>query len=150
MSATELLAQLEAEDVRLSIRGDRLVLNAPEGLLTPDRLDELRPHKQALMALVAERQSDATKEEEPSRDSFDEIVEDARRFQREGRPGPWGAFTVGDEELVGLIWALQPDQRDDFDLRVGIYRRDDLPDDQARRIALFLLADEHNLPLCGR
>ena len=65
----------------------------------------------------------------------------------EGRPGPWGAFTMSAEDLNGTIGNLPPELRGDFDLRIGIYRRDGLPDDHARRIALFLLADEHKFPL---
>ena len=74
-------------------------------------------------------------------------IEDARRFQREGKPGPWGAFTMSAAALDGAIGDLSPSLRDDFELRMGIYRRDGLPEDQGRRIALFLIASEHDIPL---
>jgi len=147
MTARELLAQLEAEDVRLTIKGDRLVLNAPEGVLSPARIEEIRPYKQALLAILTERRGEPDSAEGPERDSFDDIVEDARRFQQEGKPGPWAAFTMGDDALDSAIRDLPRAHRADFDLRIGIYRRDELPDDQARRIAIFLLADEHQLSL---
>ncbi len=145
MTARELLAQLEAEDVRLTVKGDRLVLNAPKGVLSSERIEQLRPFKPELLAIVIERQRKSASVEEPERDSFDNIVEDARRLQREGKPGPWGAFTMSADALDGAIGDLSQALHADFDIRIGIYRRDGLPDDQARRIALFLLADEHQL-----
>ena len=147
MNARELLSSLEADGVRLSIKGDRLVLDAPTGVMSSQRIEELRPYKAELLALVSERRGETALEDAPERDSFDDMVEDARRFQREGKPGPWEAFTMSAEALTDAIAGLSAELRDDFDLRIGIYRRDGLPDDQARRIALFLLADEHQLSL---
>ena len=147
MTARELLAQLEADDVRLTIKGDRLVLNAPKGVLSPERIEEIRPYKPELLAIVSERRGEPASEDAPERDSFDDIVEDACRFQREGKPGPWEAFTMSAEALTDAIAGLSAELRDDFDLRIGIYRRDGLPDDHGRRIALFLLASEHEIPL---
>ena len=149
MNARELLSSLEADGVRLSIKGDRLVLDAPTGVLSSQRIEELRPYKAELVALVSERRGETALEDAPERDSFDDIVEDARRFQREGKPGPWKAFTMGSEPLNDAIEDLSPEFRADFDLRLGIYRRDGLPKDQGRRIALFLLANEHDIPLGG-
>ena len=146
MTARELLSSLEADGVRLSIKGDRLVLDAPTGVMSSQRIEELRPYKAELLALVSERRGETALEDAPERDSFDDIVEDARRFQRKGKPGPWGAFTMSADDLEGVIGDLQPALRDDLDLRIGIYHRDGLPDDQGRRIALFLLASEHDIP----
>ncbi len=148
MTAREMLAKLEADDVRLTIKGDRLVLNAPRGTLSPERIEDLRPYKPALMALVAEREVEQANSE-PVRDSFDDIVEDAQRFQREGKPGPWGAFTMSDAALQAVVGDLPLALRDELDLRIGIYRRDGLPEDQGLRIAIFLLADENDIPLAG-
>ena len=147
MTARELLAQLEAEDVRLTVKGDRLVLNAPKGVLSPDRIEEIRPFKPELLAIVIGRQHQSASGEEPERDSFDDIVEDAHRFLREGKPGPWAAFTMSVDALDSAIRNLPLAHRADFDLRIGIYRRDGLPDDHGRRIALFLLASEHDISL---
>ncbi len=147
MTAKELLAQLEAADVRLTIQGDRLVLNAPKGVLSAARIEEIRPHKPELLAILSERRGEPASDDAPEQDSFDDIVEDARRFQSEGRPGPWAAFTMDAGNLEGAISGLSQDRRADFDLRIGIYRRDGLPDHHGRRIALFLLADEHQLSL---
>ena len=149
MTARELLAQLEADDVRLTIKGDRLVLNAPKGVLSPERIEEIRPYKPELLAIVSERRGEPASEDVPERDSFDDIVEDARRFQRDGKPGPWEAFTMSAEAQEGAIENLSPEVRADFDLRLGIYRRDGLPEEQGRRIALFLLASEQEIPLGG-
>ena len=148
MTARELLASLEASDVRLSIQGERLVLDAPKGVLSAVRIEEIRPYKPALLAIVAERQV-VQSSSQPTRDSFDDIVEDARRFQREGKPGPWEAFTMSVDALEGAISGLQPGLQEEFDLRIGIYRREGLPEEQGCRIALFLLAGEHGIPLDG-
>lgn len=148
MTAEELLLELEAEGVRLSIRGDRLVLDAPTGVLTQKRLDEIRAFKPELLAIVADHRAEK-ESPEGAPDAFEEIVADALRFQEEGKPGPWGAFTMSGDELEGVIGDLHPAQRGDLDIRIGIYRRDGLPDDQGRRIALFLLAGEHDIPLDG-
>ena len=147
MTARELLAQLEADDVRLTIKGDRLVLNAPKGVLSPERIEEIRPYKPELLAIVSERRCQPASEEGPERESFDDMVEDARRFQHEGKPGPWGAFLMSAEALGGAIEDLSPEFRAEFDLRISIYRRDGLPEDHGRRIALFLLASEQEIPL---
>ena len=147
MTARELLASLEADGVRLTIKGDRLVLDAPKGVLSPSQIEEIRPYKPELLAILSERRGKPASEEGPERDSFDDIVEDARRFQREGKPGPWEAFTMTAEALDAAVEDLSPEFGADFDLRIGIYRRDSLPEDQGRRIALFLLASEHDIPL---
>jgi len=147
MNAYELLDSLRADGVKVTAIGDRLKLDAPHGALSQERLEQVRAHKPELLALLAqpvpEPQSTTTGEDV----SFLELIEAADRFQREGRPGPWGAFTMSAEDLEGAIGNLPPEIRDDLDLRIGIYRRDGLPDDHARRIALFLLADEHQLLL---
>jgi len=52
MSARELLAKLEADYVRLTIKGDCLVLNAPEGVLSPARIEEVRPYKPELLVIL--------------------------------------------------------------------------------------------------
>ena len=147
MTARELLSSLEADGVRLSIKGDRLVLDAPTGVMSSQRIEEIRPYKSELLALLSERRVEPASVEGPERDSFDDMVEDARRFQRDGRPGPWEAFTMSAEALDGAIEDLSPEFRADFDLRIGIYRRDGLPEDHTCRIALFLLADEQQLSL---
>lgn len=149
MTAQELLAQLEADDVRLTIKGDRLVLNAPTGVMSPERIEEIRPYKPALLAILAKRRSQPALAQGSERDSFDDIVDDARRFQREGKPGPWEAFTMSADAVEGVIGDLSPAFQAEFDLRTGIYRRDGLPENQGRRIALFLLASEHDIPLDG-
>ena len=149
MTARELLASLESDGVQLSIKGDRLVLNAPKGVLSATRIEELRPYKPELLAIVSERRGEPASEDAPERDSFDDIVEDARRFQRDGKPGPWEAFTMNAAALEAAIGDLSPAIRADFDLRIGIYRQDGLPDDQGYRIAIFLLASEYSIPLGG-
>ena len=147
MTARELLKTLQAEGVRVSAKGDRLVLDSPRGVMDPDRIEQVRAHKPELLALLVEPGTETPPAPAEEDVSFLELLKAADRFQREGKPGPWEAFTMSAEDLDGAIGGLPPELRDDFDLRIGIYRRDGLPDDHARRIALFLLADEHQLSL---
>lgn len=149
MTAHELLNSLRADGVRVAANGDNLELNAPRGVLTSERLDQVRALKPELLALLAQPGPSAVPAQPVVDTSFMEMVEDARRFQAVGKPGPWAAFTMDAEALDGTIGYLSPELRDDFDLRTGIYRRDGLPDDHARRIAIFLLASEHEYPLSG-
>lgn len=51
----DLLARLRDLDVRLSVRGDKLHVSAPKEVLTQALLDELRPHKAALLRLLSRR-----------------------------------------------------------------------------------------------
>ena len=147
MTAHELLDSLRADGVQVSANGDRLELDAPRGALTQERLDQVRALKPELLALLAQPGPAAVPAQPVEDTSFLEMVEDARRFQAEGKPGPWAAFSMDAEALDGTIGDLSPELHDDLDLRIGIYRRDGLPDDHARRIALFLLASEHEFPL---
>jgi hypothetical protein len=147
MTAQDLLEALRTDGVRVTAIGDRLELDAPRGAMTQDRLDQVRVLKQELLALLAEPGPPAAPAGAVEDSSFLEIVEDARRFQAEGKPGPWAAFTMSDIDLEGAIGDLSPELHEDFDLRIGIYRRDGLPDDHGRRIALFFLASEHEIPL---
>ena len=147
MTAHELLDALRADGVQVSANGDRLELDAPRGVLTRERLDQVRVLKPELLALLAEPGPTSPPAEPAEDTSFLEMVEDARRFQAEGRPGPWAAFTMDEEALEGVTGDLSPELRDDLDLRIGIYRRDGLLDDHTRRIALFLLASEREIPL---
>lgn len=54
-NAEELLNELEQNGAILHLRGDRLVVNAPKGLLTPEDKDELKQSKPALMKLLSAR-----------------------------------------------------------------------------------------------
>jgi len=147
MTARELLTTLQAEGVRVTVKGDRLVLDSPKGVLEPDRIEQVRALKSELLALLIEPDAECQPAAGDEDISFLELLEAADRFQREGRPGPWEAFTMSADDLDSAIANLSPELRDDFDLRIGIHRRDGLPDEHGRRIALFLLADEHQLSL---
>ena len=147
MTARELLTALQAEGVRVTVRGDRLVLDSPMGVLDPDQIEQVRALKSELLALLAEPDAERQLAAVAEDVSFLELLEAADRFQREGKPGPWGAFTMGADALECAIGDLSPDLSKELDLRIGIYRKDGLREDHGRRIALFLLADEHRLLL---
>ncbi len=51
-NVAEILSDLTRRGVWLAPNGDRLYVDAPKGLLTPDLLDELRRHKAELLALL--------------------------------------------------------------------------------------------------
>ena len=53
MTPAELLAKLERLNVKVSLAGDKLRLEAPAGVLTPELKEALRQHKAALMALLS-------------------------------------------------------------------------------------------------
>lgn len=53
MSAANLLARVRAADIHLEAQGDRLVVDAPKGAVTPGLRTELTRHKPALLALLA-------------------------------------------------------------------------------------------------
>ena len=46
--------------IRLAAEGDRLEIDAPSGALTPDLLDEIRTHKLALLAALANPSGNVT------------------------------------------------------------------------------------------
>jgi hypothetical protein len=52
MGADVLLAELRAADVRLWVDGDRLVYDAPSGVMTDDRLARLRADRDRLLAML--------------------------------------------------------------------------------------------------
>jgi len=52
MTAVEVLHHLQARDIRLTVDGDQLRYDAPEGAITEAVLTLLRQHKAALLTLV--------------------------------------------------------------------------------------------------
>lgn len=55
MTAQELVNHLQQQDVRLAAHGDRLRIDAPRGVLTPDLRRDLQERKPELLALIRER-----------------------------------------------------------------------------------------------
>jgi len=60
MSGETLIARLKTEGVDLAAAGGRLLLDAPEGVLTDELLAEIRSHKQEILAALQTQQSVAT------------------------------------------------------------------------------------------
>jgi len=52
MTAVEILLLARTNDIVLNVQGDRLVVDAPAGTLTPELRDQLVRHKPALLALL--------------------------------------------------------------------------------------------------
>lgn len=52
MTATQILVLAATQDIVLAAQGDRLVVDAPTGALTPELRSELVRHKPALLALL--------------------------------------------------------------------------------------------------
>ena len=98
-----------------SSAGDRSVSRGS----TPgyDLVGAVGTDKPELLALLTEpdTQPQPTATEEDA--SFLELIEAADRFQREGKPGPWEAFTMSAEDLYSTIGNLSPELCEDFDLR---------------------------------
>ena len=57
MTAAELLRDLERRDVRLALRGDRLKVDAPQGVITDELQQDLKACKPELITLIRERES---------------------------------------------------------------------------------------------
>lgn len=55
MTVSALLDELSGLDVRLEAEGDRLRVNGPRGILTPETLDRVKRHKGELLALLRSR-----------------------------------------------------------------------------------------------
>lgn len=53
MTATEILRLARTNDIVFDVQGDRLIVDAPTGALTPELRSELARHKPALLALLA-------------------------------------------------------------------------------------------------
>jgi TubC N-terminal docking domain len=53
MTATQLLTLAREKNILLEVQGDRLVVDAPPGAVTPDLRSELVRHKPELMVLLA-------------------------------------------------------------------------------------------------
>ncbi len=69
LEAAEVLATLEALGVALSVEGDRLLFEAPAGVLFD--INKVRPHKAELLALIRDRHPPPALVELPGLD-FDE------------------------------------------------------------------------------
>lgn len=52
MSPTEILTLARTQDIALAVQGDRLIVDAPAGVLTPELRGELVRHKAALVVLL--------------------------------------------------------------------------------------------------
>jgi hypothetical protein len=53
MTAAEILVIARSNDIAIAVQGDRLIVDAPPGALTPELRAELARHKAALLALLA-------------------------------------------------------------------------------------------------
>src|SRR5712691_12421871 len=77
MTTVELLHALQARDIRLTVDGDRLTYDAPEGAITAEVLTLLCQHKTALLALLQQDHELATPSAEPSADDAPPLVANA-------------------------------------------------------------------------
>jgi hypothetical protein len=55
MTPTELLMAIDGLGIRLAADGDRLVIDAPRGVLTAERVGALQEHKAAILAVLPRR-----------------------------------------------------------------------------------------------
>ena len=60
MSAIELVAHLQSLDVKLTVEGNKLKCNAPDGVLTGDLLASLKEHKQEVIEFLSAAKIDGT------------------------------------------------------------------------------------------
>ena len=59
MSAAALIADLRGRGVKLGIRGDTLLIDAPKGMVGPDELATMRQHKTEIINLLSRQQGGA-------------------------------------------------------------------------------------------
>ncbi len=102
-SARRLIADLKTRDVRFLAEADRLVLDAPKGVLTPQELERIRAAKPALLALFAPRPTaDAGDRVEVPADATPEsLIDVCRRCGVGLRIDPDGTLVV---ESYGKAW----------------------------------------------
>jgi hypothetical protein len=60
MTSVELLQTLQGKGVSLAIQGDRLRVDAPVGVLTPEMREVIAAHKTSLMTLMSQRHTEPT------------------------------------------------------------------------------------------
>ena len=104
MTPARFLADLRRCDVRLSVNGDRLVVNAPTGAITPDLKEELRLHKAKVVDFLSRP------EPEPAPDTVtpSEWAEGIARLQTMSPPANvpprrWEQF-IGDSARFTDLW----------------------------------------------
>jgi hypothetical protein len=62
MKAVELIIELQSKGVRLIPKGNRLILDAPQGVLTDDLRETLSTHKAAILLFLRTNASERTTE----------------------------------------------------------------------------------------
>ena len=67
MTALDFLARLKKLDIQLSIKGDRLHLNAPSGALTGDLKVEIRERKAEILKILREIKTSGKEQDNPIR-----------------------------------------------------------------------------------
>jgi len=53
MTAIDLLAELKRLNIKVSVNGDKLLLNAPVGVITPELKEAVLKHKPELIAILS-------------------------------------------------------------------------------------------------
>src|SRR6185295_13459289 len=92
MTAHELIAQLQEKGVELKSSGDRLVIDAPKGTITPEIRSALAEHKADLLVILSQP---AVPEPRAASQFIEAPVE--RASFSEPRPAPAGDSSAADE-----------------------------------------------------
>jgi hypothetical protein len=117
-----LITELRAVDVRLRIEGDRLVYDAPSGVITADLLARLRADRDGLLAILSRASDPLAASLRPKvvhlkRDPFDVRIDRESRWGNPFRIGPDGdraeviakyrAWVVGQADLMAGLPELR-------------------------------------------
>ena len=116
MTAHELIAQLQEKGVELKSSGDRLVIDAPKGTITPEIRSALAEHKADLLAILSQPAAPATQAAAeapaaPELRAASQFIEAPveRTSYSEPRPASTGDSSAADE-----IKQLETESTDDF------------------------------------
>ena len=129
MTAAELLRDLEERDVRLALHGDRLQVDAPQGMITSELRQSLASHKPELVNLIRQRDSALSREDAITAMDLDEFARADIVLRVHS--------TVLDQEVLFASDSLYESTRNSADLPV--YRASEL-----RKLAI-LQPEPHSL-----
>ena len=104
MKRNELLNELDKLGVKLSVKNEQLIINAPKGVLTPELRQSVKEYKQEIITLLCETQTDTPSVEAIAPDSTNKYepfpLTDIQKAYWIGRSG---IFELGNVAINGYV-----------------------------------------------